>query len=244
MMARLRRRVPSSHRGGPPNNPRRRRLRAAAAGVFSLALGVFTLTGAATASALPSWQAAPPGPATPIAGSLTTDHSADPLGIDDSHPLLGWVITSAARGVSQSQYEIRVAQDENGLAGGRDLVWDSRTVDSAQSFDVPYGGPALASRTRYYWQVRVRDNDGRLSPWSQPAWFETAFLDPSQFQGSWITSPTPPGGSELLLRKDFTLASQARPARQPGHHPGTPVRRGPQLPVPVRQRAPGERSRA
>ena len=75
---------------------------------------------------------------------------------------------------------------------------------------MPYAGQALASQTRYYWQVRVRDNDGRLSSWSQPAWFETAFLDPSQFQGSWITSPTPAGGSELLLRKDFTLASQGR----------------------------------
>ena len=235
MMARQRRRAPSSHRAGPSSNPRRRRLRAAAAGVFSLALGVLTLTGATTASALPSQQAAPPAPATPTVGSLTTDHSTDPLGIDDSHPQLGWVITSAARGVSQSQYEIRVAHDENGLASGRDLVWDSGTVHSAQSFDVSYAGPALASQTRYYWQVRVRDNDGRLSPWSQPAWFETAFLDPSQFQGSWITSPTSAGGSELLLRKDFTLAGR------PGHHPGSPLRRGPQLPVPVRQRALGDR---
>jgi alpha-L-rhamnosidase len=185
--------------------------------VFSLALGVFTLTGATTASALPSGPTASPAPATPVAGSLTTDHSADPLGIDDSHPLLGWVITSPARGVSQSQYEIRVARDEISLASGRGLVWDSGAVHSAQSFDVPYAGPALASQARYYWQVRVRDNDGRLSPWSQPAWFETAFLDPSQFQGSWITSPTPPGGSELLLRKDFTLAGQAR------GRPGSPV---------------------
>ena len=209
MMARQRRRAPSSHRAGSPGNPRRRRLRVAAASVLSLALGVLTLTGAATASALPSRQAALPGPVTPAVGSLTTDHSTDPLGIDDSHPLLGWVITSAARGVSQSQYEVRVADDEGGLASGRGLVWDSGAVGSAQSFDVSYGGPALASQTRYYWQVRVRDNDGRLSPWSQPAWFETAFLDPSQFQGSWITSPTPPGGSELLLRKDFTLAGQA-----------------------------------
>jgi alpha-L-rhamnosidase len=210
MMARQRRRVSSSHRAGPPNNPRRRRLRAAAAGVFSLALGVLTLTGATTASALPSQQAAQSGSATPTIGSLTTNQTTNPLGIDDSHPQLGWVITSAARGVSQSQYEIRVSADESGLVSGRNLVWDSGTVKSTQSFDVAYGGKALASQTRYYWQVRVRDNDGRLSPWSQPAWFETAFLDPSQFQGSWVTSPTPAGGSELLLRKDFTLASQAK----------------------------------
>jgi alpha-L-rhamnosidase len=216
MMTRQRRRASSPRRAGPPGNPRRRRLRAAAAGVLALALGVLTLTGATTASALPSRQAALPGPATPVAGSLTTDHSTDPLGIDDGHPLLGWVITSAARGVSQSQYEIRVAHDENDLGSGRDLAWDSGTVNSAQSFDVAYGGKALASQTRYYWQVRVRDNDGRLSPWSQPAWFETAFLDPSQFQGSWITSPTAASGdgSELLLRKDFTLASQGHAGGQ------------------------------
>jgi alpha-L-rhamnosidase len=216
MMARQRRRAPSSHRAGPPDNPRSRRLWAAA-GVFSLALGMLTLTGVTTAGALPASQAARLAPATPTVGSLTTDHSTDPLGIDDSHPQLGWVITSAARGVSQSQYEIRVAHDENGLASGRDLVWDSGTVHSAQSFDVPYAGPALASQTRYYWQARVRDNDGGLSSWSQPAWFETAFLDPSQFQGSWITSPTPAGGSELLLRKDFTLASGS------GGRPGSRV---------------------
>ena len=37
--------------------------------------------------------------------------------------------------------------------------------------------------------------------------FETAFLDPSQFQGSWIGSQTPASGSELLLRKNFALGS-------------------------------------
>src|ERR1700761_892841 len=109
MMTRQRRRASSPHRSGLPGHPRGRRLRAAAASVLALALGVLTLTGATTASALPSRPASLAGPATPAVGSLTTDHSADPLGIDDGHPLLGWVITSAARGVSQSQYEIRVA---------------------------------------------------------------------------------------------------------------------------------------
>ncbi|WP_186382492.1 alpha-L-rhamnosidase [Amycolatopsis rhizosphaerae] len=142
-------------------------------------------------------------------GSLTTEHTADPLGIDASHPLLGWVITSNGRGVSQSGYEIRVAKDENGLRSGRDPVWDSGMVRSGQSFDVPYRGPALAPQTRYYWQVRVWDDHGRASQWSGPdAWFETAFLDPSQFQGSWIGSPASMAGPELLLRKDFALAGR------------------------------------
>ncbi len=171
---------------------------------------VFTLTGAATANALSSQQAASAGSAKPVVGSLTTDQTTNPLGIDDSQPQFGWVITSAARGVSQSSYQLRVAENENDLLDGKELLWDSGTVKSSQSFDVPYGGPAPASQDRYYWQVRVQDNHGTLSAWSTPAWFETAFLDPSQFLGSWITSPTPSGGAELQFRKDFTLASGQR----------------------------------
>ena len=149
-------------------------------------------------------QASAPAPAV---GSLTTEHMTDPLGIDTGSPQLGWIITSAARGVSQSRYQIRVADDASDLKSGRKLVWDSGPVNSAQSFDVAYAGPALASQTRYSWQVRVWDNNGNASDWSKPAWFETAFLDPSQFQGNWIgdAKSTSPTGPEVLLRKDFAL---------------------------------------
>ena len=145
----------------------------------------------------------------PVVGSLTTEHMTNPLGIDTSHPLFGRGVSSTEREVSQSKYEIRVARNISSLQSGTSLVWDSGPVDSAQSFDVAYAGPALAPQTQYYWQVRVWDNNGTGSAWSQPAAsFETAFLSASQFHGSWIGSPTPPGGSELLLRKNFDLASQ------------------------------------
>jgi len=148
--------------------------------------------------------------ASPLAlrvGSLTTEHMSDPLGIDTGSPQLGWIITSAGRGVSQSRYQIRVANDERSVKRGQRLVWNSGPVNSGQSFDVAYAGPRLASQTRYYWEVRVWDNHGNASNWSKPAWFETAFLDPAQFQGDWIGDPssTSPTGPELLLRKDFAL---------------------------------------
>jgi len=169
----------------------RRRLRAGAAVVLPLALLMMGLTGASALGAQSSRQAAQAGSPSPHVGSLTTENMTDPLGIDASRPLLGWVITSAVRGVSQSRYEVRVAQNENNLVSGHDLRWDSRLVNSGQSFGVPYGGPSLASRTRYYWQVRVWDNYGHASAWSKPAWFETAFLNPSQFRGDWIGDPSP-----------------------------------------------------
>ncbi|HEY4018407.1 MAG TPA: family 78 glycoside hydrolase catalytic domain, partial [Pseudonocardiaceae bacterium] len=175
------------------------RLRAGIAVVLALALFVL----------LPTPPAAIAEPAGLQVGSLTTEHLTDPLGIDAGHPLLGWVITANGRGVSQSGYEIRVAKDADSLRSGQGLVWDSGVVRSAQSFDVQYGGPALASQTRYHWQVRVWDEHGQASPWSgSDAWFETAFLDPGQFQGSWIASPASMVGPELLLRKDFALGGQ------------------------------------
>jgi alpha-L-rhamnosidase len=190
MMERLRRRAPSSDRSGPAGQQGLRRLRLAGAITLPLALLVLALTGASAPGAT-SATAQPATAQRPVVGSLTTEDVTNPLGIDSSQPDLGWVITSAARGVSQAGYEIRVAESESNLASGHSLLWDSGAVNSGQSFDVPYAGPALTSRTRYYWQVRVWANDGGASAWSAPAWFETAFLNPSQFQGDWIGDPDP-----------------------------------------------------
>ena len=182
---------------------RRTTRRRSALGLTAVAILIGWLVAGVSA---PAASSADPPP--PVVGSLTAEHMTNPLGIDTGRPRLGWVITSAARGISQSKYEIRVAKDKTSLESGRNLVWDSGTVNSGQSFDVPYGGPALAPQTQYYWNVRVWDNHGIVSPWSQPAAsFETAFLDPNQFQGSWIGSQTPSSGSELLLRKGFALGN-------------------------------------
>jgi alpha-L-rhamnosidase len=183
----------------------RHRLRVGVAVVLSLALSIVGLTGASALGAQSSGRAAP------AVGSLTTDDVSNPLGISDSQPQLSWVINSAARGVSQGAYEVRVGTSEQGLAAGQDLTWDSGVVKSAQSFDISYGGKALSSQTRYYWQVRVWDNHGNASGWSTPAWFETAFLDSSQFQGDWIGDPDPLSlsGSNWIWYPEGSPASSA-----------------------------------
>ena len=67
-------------------------------------------------------------------------------------------------------------------------MWDSGQVKSAQSVDVPYGGPALRSGQRYHWRVRVWDTKGKASAWSTTASFETG-LKAQDWTAQWIGSP-------------------------------------------------------
>ncbi|MCW2898814.1 MAG: rhamnosidase [Streptosporangiaceae bacterium] len=114
----------------------------------------------------------------------TTEYAEHPLGLDTAHPRLGWVLGSAGRGQGQSAYEVRVAS-ASGRLGSPD-VWESGKVTSAQSTLVPYGGPALKSRTRYHWAVRVWDTRGRPSPWSNPSWWEMGLPAGADWQAGWI----------------------------------------------------------
>ncbi len=181
----------------------RRRLPAIVAVVLAM-LGASLAAGTQMAVAAPSVSV----------GDLTTEHLVDPLGIDDEVPRLSWIVSAKHNGAEQSAYEIRVSSDDS-MKGD---VWRSGKVSSDQSFDVEYGGPALDSLTRYFWSVRVWDENGAPSAWSDRAWFETAFLDDTEFDGEWVgsgESTTPPAQTpEVLLRHDFELSNkQVRSAR-------------------------------
>jgi len=47
----------------------------------------------------------------------------------------------------------------------------------------------LKSRTRYYWSVKVETSNGISSGWARTAWFETALLQPGEWNGKWISGP-------------------------------------------------------
>ncbi|GIE80754.1 hypothetical protein Aph02nite_67040 [Actinoplanes philippinensis] len=130
------------------------------------------------------------GPAPAVTG-LTVEGVPGALGIDTAAPRLGWLISSAQRGVLQSAYQIRVASTTARLAAGRADVWDSGRTAGDNSTQVAYGGPALTSATRYHWQVRVWDAAGRASAWSAPSWWETGLLRPEDWQAKWIGRERP-----------------------------------------------------
>ncbi len=118
---------------------------------------------------------------------LVCEYQANPIGIDIEQPRLSWQITSDQQNLAQTAYEIRVAATASDLNKKSKLTWESGKVNSNQSVNVLYKGPALKSMQRAYWQVRVWDNGNKVSKWSEPAFWEMGILSPQEWTASWIT---------------------------------------------------------
>lgn len=120
--------------------------------------------------------------------ALRCEHLDNPLGIGVRQPRLSWKLLSGDPGVRQTAYQIRAGQ----TAKATPDLWDSGPVPSDQSVLVPWLGKPLDSRSRVFWQVRVWDQQGRPSPWSQIASFELGLLNPAaEWKGQWITADLP-----------------------------------------------------
>ena len=81
------------------------------------------------------------------------------------------------------------------------MAWDSGRVESAAAAGVAYGGLPVTAGGRYRWKVRVRDETGRVSGWSDPAGFEVELNRTGGWHASWIApsrmrgNATPPSGT-------------------------------------------------
>ncbi|MBI5831056.1 MAG: alpha-L-rhamnosidase N-terminal domain-containing protein [Armatimonadetes bacterium] len=118
------------------------------------------------------------GPSASVDG-LRCEGRIAPAGIDAARPRLSWRMNSAARGERQTAWQVVVKR-------GAELVWDSGRQTAEPAPFVPYGGPALASVTRYTWRVRLWDRAGQATAWSEPATFVTGKLRPEDWHGEWI----------------------------------------------------------
>ncbi len=119
-------------------------------------------------------------------GGLTTGYYSNPVGIDSPVPKFSWLIKSELQNTRQTAWQIRSATSMERLQNGTNIIWDSERVESTSSVHNHWDGPPLESSTRYYWQVRIWDNHGRVSPWSDIAYFETGLLSSSEWEASWI----------------------------------------------------------
>jgi alpha-L-rhamnosidase len=169
---------------------------------------------------------------------LRCNHTTNPIGIDDVKPSLSWKLLSNEAAISQVAYQVVVGHE---IDPGTKVVWNSGKVTSTQSAFVSYAGNMLEYGKRYYWKVKIWDNKGRESSFSDVAFFETT-LDGSNWKGDWISAPAVFDFAKLnrdryamirgakadfleplpLLRKSFPINKQVKQARlyiaAPGFH--------------------------
>ncbi len=130
----------------------------------------------------------------PTPTELAVNGAAGPTLPGGVPPRFAWRIADPEWGSEQAAYRVRVARTADGFDNP---LWDSGRVASADSTDVPYGGPALAPDGRYWWRVTVWNDRGERSAPSEPAPFRTAPEPP--WNAEWVG----PGGDTNGFRTPF-----------------------------------------
>ncbi len=118
--------------------------------------------------------------------NLKCEYLDNPIGIDETHPRFTWQIGSQKPGNSQTAYELAVGTVESEVVSGKGNAWESGTVNSSV-IPAVYKGAGLKPFTRYFWSVRVQDENNVWSPWSPPQYFETGMMNQLKWKGKWIT---------------------------------------------------------
>jgi len=131
----------------------------------------------------------------------------EPLGVDPGDVVFAWLPGVTA----QTAYHLRLAPADSDPR--TDPAWDSGPVTSDDNANIPYVGPRLDDHTRYRWTVRVRDDGGDWTAWSNSASFVTGV---TEWSASWLA----PSGPEYesvpapapAFRTEFSVEGSVRDA--------------------------------
>jgi alpha-L-rhamnosidase len=145
--------------------------------------------------------------------NLKCEYLVNPIGIDASPLRFNWQMEVERQGASQQAYQVLVGTDSTKVAGGKGNIWESGRVNSGL-MPVIYQGQKVKPFTKYFWSVKILDEDGNWSNFSQVASFETGMIVQENWKGSWITDtydynlkPAP------YFRKVFDIQKKVKSAR-------------------------------
>ncbi|WP_194775340.1 family 78 glycoside hydrolase catalytic domain [Pararhodonellum marinum] len=127
--------------------------------------------------------------------NLKTEYLENPLALDTDTPRFSWEIESSERGIYQSAYQIQVhTEHENEEA----LWWDSGKKMETENIQIQYSGPKLEKGIRYFWKVKIWDQEDKASGFS-----EDAFLEMGLREGDWEAAWIGDGRPMPEKREDF-----------------------------------------
>lgn len=146
--------------------------------------------------------------------NLRTNYMKNPLGIEET-PQFSWEMQAdGVYGAAQKAYRLTVAKSVQDLKQGK-YVYDTGKCKDDTSVGITYKGSALQPCTRYFWQVEVWDEKGKLIQSSQDNWFETALMDAGWDGAQWIGSDNyylNKYSQKFLVGYDFKIANNSQRA--------------------------------
>lgn len=139
-------------------------------------------------------------------GHLMTNGVADPEAVDPGSPVFSWQVSDPERGFLQTACQVVVTEKLSGKE-----VWDSGRVETGDSASFQYAGPALAQDRSYTWKVRVWDQEGQESPYSEPGMFRVG-LDQAGWTADYIWDGTENQNDFAYFRKSFEVGKEVAEA--------------------------------
>ena len=120
------------------------------------------------------------------AGELKVNNLLNPAGINEN-PVFSWIATSSERGAGQTAYQIILDTDEANLRSENNYLWNSGKILWDESFNIKYSGEDLKPSVKYFWKVRIWDNNDKISSWSKTGFFITGLFNGEDWNNArWI----------------------------------------------------------
>ncbi len=111
--------------------------------------------------------------------NVTCESMVNPISITVQKPSFSWKLEDGRNDIYQVAYQVIVLKE------GTEVVWDSKVVKSNDTIGIIYDGQELESCTRYSYQITVWNNKTE-SVQGEECFFETAFMDTSEWNTKWI----------------------------------------------------------
>jgi alpha-L-rhamnosidase len=150
-------------------------------GIWAVAIGIVALTIAAQTQANARTEKEGI-----QAARLRCEYRVDPQGIDVVKPRLSWILESKSRDQKQTAYQVLAASSIQRLKKNEGDLWDSGKVQSDETTAIVYDGKSLPSGSACFWKVKVWDQGGNESQWSDPATWSAGLLNPEDWKAQWI----------------------------------------------------------
>ncbi|GAF90044.1 unnamed protein product, partial [marine sediment metagenome] len=117
---------------------------------------------------------------------LLVEYDPFPVALDIPKPRFTWLMDLKGRGRRQTAYQILVASSRKILDADEGDMWNPGLLASDQSSQITYEGLLLDSNREYFWKVRIRDEAGKIHPYSKTGTFNTGLFSEEDWTADWI----------------------------------------------------------